>query len=215
MAEFGQQFYEEDEAEQILRLAASLTSPADGAMSRERLLATAAELGISPEAVEMAERQLAGQRSHNADRAEFDAIQRREFYGHLLTYLLVNGFLVVINLFTSSGYFWAMWPILGWGLGLAFHVVETFFKNSDSYREEFEKWQVKRNRRAERQNADHKILGNSDFVIDKYVHRRLDRGRDISKLEAIRYLREKTDLDLRDAKEAVEQYIVRNPGLMD
>jgi hypothetical protein len=214
MAEFGQQFYEEEEAEQILRLAASLTSPA-GAMSRERLLATAAELGISPEAVEMAERQFAGKKAEIADRAEFDTIQRREFYGHLLSYVLVNGFLVVINILTSPTYFWAMWPILGWGLGLAFHFAETFFKNSENYREEFVKWQAKRARRLERANDDHKVVGNSDFVIDKYVQRRLDRGRDISKLEAIRYLREKTDLDLRDAREAVERYSMRNPGLMD
>ena len=129
MAEFGQQFYEEDEAEQILRLAASLTSTT-GAMSRERLLATAAELGISPEAVEMAEKQFATKKIEVADRAEFDSQQRREFYGHLVTYVIVNGFLVVVNLVTGAGYFWAMWPILGWGIGLAFHVVETFFRNS-------------------------------------------------------------------------------------
>jgi ribosomal protein L7/L12 len=214
MAEFGQQFYDEEEAEQILRLAASLTSPA-GAMTRERLLATAAELGITAEAVEMAERQIAKQREANADRAEFDLVQRREFYGHLLTYVLVNGFLVVVNLVTSSAYFWALWPILGWGLGLAFHFVETFCKNSESYQEEFEKWQAKRLRRAERRTPDHRVVGNSEFVIDKYVHRRLDRGRDVSKLEAIRYLRDKTDLDLGDAREAVEKYSARNPGVMD
>jgi len=214
MTEFGQQFYEEEEAEQILRLAASLTSTA-GAMSRERLLATAEELGISPEAVAMAEQQLAQQKTTQADRIEFDRIRRRDFYGHLLSYVLFNAFLIAVNLMTSPGYFWAAWPILGWGLGLAFLVAETFFKNSEAYQEEFEKWQKKRNRRIERQEPDHKVIGNSDFLIDKYVSRRLDRGRDISKLDAIRYLREKTDLDLRDAKEAVEQYSLRNPGVMD
>lgn len=214
MAEFEQRFYEEDEAEQILRLAASFSSPT-GAMSRERLLATAAELGISPEAVDLAEQQYSRQRTDVAERAEFDAIQRREFYGHLASYVIVNVFLVAVNLVTDASYFWAMWPILGWGLGIAFHVVETFFKSSESYREEFEKWQAKRNKRAAREGDDHIVVANSDFVIDKYVHKRLDRGRDVSKIEAIRYLREKTNLDLRDAKEAVEQYIVRNPGLLD
>jgi len=214
MAEFGQQFYDEDEAEQILRLAASLTSPA-GAMSRERLLETAAELGITPEAVEMAEQQLAARKAETADLADFDSAQRREFYGHLLTYVLVNGFLVVINVVTGASYFWALWPILGWGLGLAFHAVETFFKNSESYHEEFEKWQRKRARKTTREVAEHTVIGNSDFVIDQYVHKRLDKGREVSKLQAIRYLRERTDLDLRSAKEAVDQYVVRNPGLMD
>ena len=214
MMEFGKQFYEEEEAEQILRLAASLTLPAS-AMSRERLLATAAELGIEPEAVEMAERQLAAQGAELADRAEFDALQRRDFYGHLLSYVLVNMFLVVINLVTVPSYFWAIWPILGWGLGLAFHGVETFFRNSESYRKEFEKWQSKRLRNVASQDHEHKVVGMSDFLIDKYVRRRLDQGREVSKPMAIRYLREKTDLNPKDAKEAVEQYIIRNPGLMD
>jgi len=214
MAEFGQQFYEEDEAEQILRLAASFASPS-GAMSRERLLATAAELGITPEAVEMAERQLAGQKSDAAERKEFDTAQRHEFYGHLVSYVLVNIFLVMINLVTDARFFWAIWVILAWGLFLAFHSVETFFRGSESYREEFEKWQTKRRRREARELEPHTVEENSDFVIDKYVHKRLDRGRDVSKLEAIRYLREKTNLDLREAKEAVDLYCVRNPGLLD
>jgi ribosomal protein L7/L12 len=214
MTEFGQQFYEEDEAEQILRLAASLTSTS-GAMSRERLIATAEELGITPEAVEMAEKQLAQQKTARADRTEFDSMQRREFFGHLLSYILVNGFLIAVNLTTSPGYFWAMWPILGWGLGLAFHFAETFLKNSDGYQEEFEKWRAKKNRRALKSAEDHKVLGSSDFLIDKYVNRRLERGRDVSRIDAIRYLREKSDLDLREAKDAVEQYILRNPGVME
>jgi hypothetical protein len=214
MSEFGQRFYEEEEAEQILRLASSLTSTA-GAMSRDRLLSTAAELGITPEAVEMAERQLAEQKSVKADRLEFDTNQKREFYGHLMSYVLVNGFLVAVNLMTSRGYFWAIWPILGWGLGLSFHVAETFFKGSEAYQEEFEKWRRKKNRKLERAEPEHAVIGNSDFLIEKFINRRMERGRDASKLEAIRYLRSRTDLDLRDAKEAVEDYIHRNPGVMD
>lgn len=214
MTESGQQFYEEDEAEQILRLAASLTSAA-GSMSRERLFSTAAELGITPEAVEMAERQLAQQKTAKADRIEFDNLQRREFSGHLLSYTLVNGFLVAVNLMTSPGYFWAIWPILGWGLGLAFHFAGTFLTNSEGYQEEFEKWRAKKLRSAGKTSGDRKVLGNSDFLIEKYVNRQLDRGRDISKLEAIKYLKEKADLDLREAKQAVDDYISRNPGVLD
>jgi class 3 adenylate cyclase len=40
---------------------------------------------------------------------------------HLTVYLLVNAFLVGIWAVTSGGYFWPVWPILGWGLGLALH----------------------------------------------------------------------------------------------
>ena len=51
-----QGFYDEEEADAILRLAAQ--KPMVGGMSRERLLATAAELGISEQAVAEAEQTL-------------------------------------------------------------------------------------------------------------------------------------------------------------
>jgi hypothetical protein len=35
--------------------------------------------------------------------------------------VLVNAGLVAINLITSADYFWAIWPMLGWGIGLAAH----------------------------------------------------------------------------------------------
>jgi hypothetical protein len=50
----------------------------------------------------------------------------RDFYVHLATYLMVNGMLVALNLVTSPEYLWAVWPILGWGIGLGSHFIETF-----------------------------------------------------------------------------------------
>lgn len=41
---------------------------------------------------------------------------------HLGAYLAVNLMLVVIWFLTSpGGYFWPMWPMMGWGIGLASH----------------------------------------------------------------------------------------------
>lgn len=45
----------------------------------------------------------------------------RDFYMHLATFVIVNAFLIVLNLVTSPGDFWAIWPLLGWGIGLASH----------------------------------------------------------------------------------------------
>jgi hypothetical protein len=53
--------------------------------------------------------------------------KKREFYPHLLAYVLVNAFLVVIWAISSDGgFFWPVFPILGWGIGLAFHAWDTF-----------------------------------------------------------------------------------------
>ena len=40
---------------------------------------------------------------------------------HLLVYLGVNTILVIVNLTTSPETLWSVWPILGWGIGLAGH----------------------------------------------------------------------------------------------
>jgi hypothetical protein len=45
--------------------------------------------------------------------------KRRDFAGHVLVYLLVNTFLVAIWALTShDGFFWPIFPIGGWGIGL-------------------------------------------------------------------------------------------------
>ncbi len=46
--------------------------------------------------------------------------------GHLVVYLLVNAFLVGVWATTSRGYFWPIWPMLGWGVGVAVHTWTAF-----------------------------------------------------------------------------------------
>ena len=48
------------------------------------------------------------------------------FYSHLVIYLAVIALLVIINLVTWSGYFWAIWPALGWGVGVLVHAASVF-----------------------------------------------------------------------------------------
>ncbi|GEM55529.1 histidine kinase [Flavobacterium branchiophilum] len=48
------------------------------------------------------------------------------FYGHLASYVLVNLFLLILNLVSSPGYLWFFWPALGWGTGLLAHGIKVF-----------------------------------------------------------------------------------------
>ena len=48
------------------------------------------------------------------------------FYIHAGVFVLVNIFLIVLNFITSPEYFWAIWPLLGWGVGLGSHAVAVF-----------------------------------------------------------------------------------------
>jgi hypothetical protein len=51
---------------------------------------------------------------------------KREFTAHLLAYVLVNALLISIWAMTGADFFWPIFPLLGWGIGLAFHGWETY-----------------------------------------------------------------------------------------
>src|SRR3954452_23984536 len=60
--------------------------------------------------------------------------RKREFFEHLVSYLIVNGVLVVvwliIALTTGAWFPWPLFPIAGWGIGLAFHAWSAFGPSS-------------------------------------------------------------------------------------
>lgn len=74
-------------------------------------------------------------------RAEKRLRAKRDLGAHLLAYILVNGFLVVIWAMTSGGFFWPAFPILGWGIGLAFNVWDVYSPepSEDKIRAEMER----------------------------------------------------------------------------
>ena len=47
---------------------------------------------------------------------------RRGLGANVLAYVMVNAMLVVIWYVTGAGFFWPIFPILGWGIGVVFHV---------------------------------------------------------------------------------------------
>lgn len=54
--------------------------------------------------------------------------KRRDFRGHVLVYLLVNTFLVVIWWMTSpDGFFWPVFPIVGWGIGVVMNAWDVYY----------------------------------------------------------------------------------------
>jgi hypothetical protein len=55
--------------------------------------------------------------------------KRRDFYGHLLIYTLVNAFLVVIWAITDlHGFFWPVFPIAGWGIFVVMNAWDVFWR---------------------------------------------------------------------------------------
>ena len=48
--------------------------------------------------------------------------KRRGLQVSLLAYVVVNGFLVAVWALADGGYFWPVWVMAAWGLGLVFQV---------------------------------------------------------------------------------------------
>ena len=64
------------------------------------------------------------------------AVARRAFMEHARTYAMVMVLLVAIWALTGMGYFWPVWPALGWGIGLASHGACTPRRRSIERREQ-------------------------------------------------------------------------------
>lgn len=69
------------------------------------------------------------QNIYNENMALMKAKERVEnlkgFYGNLISYCCVIPILVFINL-NTGGFQWFWFPLLGWGMGVSFHALETF-----------------------------------------------------------------------------------------
>ncbi len=59
---------------------------------------------------------------------------KRGLVAHTIAYVSVNLFLVVLWVVTAPGFFWPLFPIAGWGIGLAFHAWAVLWPAPDERR---------------------------------------------------------------------------------
>ncbi len=79
------------------------------------------------------------------------AQKRASFKTHAVTYVIMNTFFWAVWYFSSNYYErgesynwshfpWPIWPMIGWGIGLAFHFAGAYiFPRSNSVENEYEK----------------------------------------------------------------------------
>jgi hypothetical protein len=79
------------------------------------------------------------------DKALWEAAKQRvAFKTNLFSYIAVNLFMIAVwyygNLGGVHNYFWPIWPILGWGLGVTLHGIKAYGNMSlFSVEKEYEK----------------------------------------------------------------------------
>lgn len=208
MSPGDQQFFHEEEADEILRLAVS-KSAASGGLSREQLMATAAELGISEDAVREAESEVSRQRKESEELkstlAEYKIYRGRkvrDLWGRVATFSLVVGLLFPI----AEGSQWWYWMAGFWGLGVfkdAWSVLTPRTMETDSG---FYKWKNRKITNATSLAADLPDQAIQDYLVEDDSLR--------SRIGAIRAVREASSMDLKAAKDYVDNWERRNPNVL-
>jgi hypothetical protein len=99
-------------------LAEALAMKASDAFTRTQLLEMAAEMNISSDLLDQVETHWRQRQQHYAQEQARKQKQRRQFRQQLITYAGVNSGLILLNFMTAGTITWAIYPLLGWGLGL-------------------------------------------------------------------------------------------------
>jgi hypothetical protein len=158
MSQMGERFYTEEQAQEILRVA-SQSSFGMGDISRERLLETAAELGISPEDVIRAERAVLEKQELESDRAAFRKHVRKELFGKVSRWLslavLLYGIAFVMNGYELNGLWndWPKWPVGITGLIMVKETIENLLELTVNRDAAFDRWRKKHARKPAPETA--------------------------------------------------------------
>jgi len=141
------QNYSNEDAEEILKLAVQQQVSGAGPVSRDSLLQTASELGLTPEQVQAAEHLLRQKKQEfsryqdeKAARAEYARNRRSHVRNQLSSWLGTSALTFGINAMTSWGSWWCQWVIIPWGLSIMGMVFRTLVHSPDEDHEGFEEW---------------------------------------------------------------------------
>lgn len=159
--------YSREEVEEILRRALE-TQPVD-ALSHEDLVAAAIEAGIDAEDVEAAAAQLEEEREVRVVEEQIVTRRRKQFLRSVYTYVVVNGFLFLIDVMSGPGW-WVQWVLAGWGIALALGARHSLLPDRERLRRRARRRLAKRKRgdweKQVRQEVDRAIQVGVDALVN-------------------------------------------------
>jgi hypothetical protein len=178
------------EAEQILRLAIAKAPPG---ISRPRLLEIAGELGLSAEQVTAAEEKILAQEREERERGQLRGRNVRELRDQGLLFAVVSGAVLAVDIFLNRAVTWSFWFVLVWGASLASRAARVYLSGPEGREREYRQWQVDR--------ARHPLSDEHRRALDEIFTRFPGQ-----KLQAVREMRDRFNLGLREAKDVVDRY---------
>ncbi|MEO0491050.1 MAG: 2TM domain-containing protein [Cyanobacteria bacterium J06659_2] len=120
--------YSTEAVQQILQKA--MTYRDRSQFTDAQLLEMASELGVSDQVLQQATQDWQLESEQQQVEAVAKRDRRHRFRSEVITYAGVNTLLIVINLATAGAITWAIYPLLGWGIGLCFGPCQSNQKHS-------------------------------------------------------------------------------------
>ena len=77
------------------------------------------------------------------DKAKARVKELKGFYSNLITYVLINILLIIINLLTNPTTIWFFWVTIFWGIALLIHASKVFILRGKFLGEEWENKKIK------------------------------------------------------------------------
>lgn len=77
------------------------------------------------------------------DKAKKRVEELKKFYSNLVTFVVVNLMLIIINLVTSPGSLWFYWVTIFWGIAILLHASRVFIFKGKFLGEEWEQKKIK------------------------------------------------------------------------
>jgi hypothetical protein len=153
-----EEIYRQEDAQQILKLAIARQAE-EGELSRTQLFEIAAELNISPADIQAAELDWIAHKGVLQEQESFNKFRKTKFQRGFTKYLIVNGFLVSLDLLTGGGVGWSLYILLFWGLGVALNAWKTYQTSGDDYDIAFQRWRQTRQLKKSVSGLVNRVLG--------------------------------------------------------
>ena len=125
--------YTQEDVQEILQLAISRqVNDNNQEFSYQQILEIAAELQISPDTLQQAERDWLVKQSEVEQREAFNIYRRSKFKKRLGNYAIMNIFFLAINSI-SGGISWSLYILVGCGLAISLDIWNTFQTKGEDY----------------------------------------------------------------------------------
>jgi hypothetical protein len=154
----GLRSYTQEDVQKILQLAiARQVGENNQEFSYDQILEIAAELDISPDAVKQAEKDWLENQNETQQRQAFDVYRQSRFKKRLGNYLILNAFLLLMDLIGGGGLSWSLYILLICGLIAVLDIWNTFQTKGEEYENSFQRW-----------NRKHQIKQSINTVVNKW-----------------------------------------------